>query len=136
MLVPSLRSSALMIGTAIIHNVFGLLLGLGLVPPPEGPPRNLVGEMLAEGLLGTAAADPLRMTFFWFEFSGALFFLLGWSMLDSERRAVPISAALGWQLLGLALVGVLLVPASGLWLLLPQAALVVRRAQAATARVG
>ena len=124
-----IAAGTLMIVTGGIHNAFGLLLGFGLIEQPGGARRNLVGEMIYEGVVGTAEADPLRMTFFWFEYCGALFVVLGALMLFIERRGQPLPASLGWMMLTLAVVGVVFVPASGLWLLIPQAALIVRRAR-------
>lgn len=84
--------------------------------------------MFTDGLLATAGVDPLCMTIFWFEFTGALFFILGWLMRELERRDAPLTTAIGWQILALALVGVVLVPQSGIWFLIPQGVLVLNRA--------
>ena len=124
-------SGSLMIATGIIHNAFGLLLGFGLLAPPGGTRRNLVAEMATGGVIDSVGGDPLRMTFFWFEFSGAVAFVLGWLMLTVERRGEALAAGIGWQLLAIAVVGVALVPALGLWLVLAQALLILYRARRA-----
>lgn len=123
------QASNLMIATAIFHNVFGLLLGFGLVAPPGGAPRNLVAELLRAGVVDAVGADPLQMTFFWFEFTGAMAFSLGWMMRTVERQGLPVPAAIGWQLLAAGLLGAVLVPASGLWLIVAQGALLVYRSR-------
>ncbi len=130
------QAGTLMIATGVVHNAFGLLLGLGVLPAPDGLRRNLVAAMYREGLVGTAEVDPLRMTFFWFELFGALCLLLGSLMCSVEARGQALPARLGWQLLALTLAGLLFVPASGLWLLLPQAALILLRARRACQRPG
>jgi hypothetical protein len=119
---------SLMMATGVIHNAFGMLLGLGLVAAPDGLKHNLVADMRAEGLIATVEPDLLRMTFFWFELFGALAFVLGWLMHTVERReALP--ASVGWLLLAVVLGGLVFLPASGLWLGLPQAGLILWRAR-------
>jgi hypothetical protein len=127
--MPTPTSGSLLVATGILHNAVGLLLGFGLVDPPGAGARNLVAEMVAAGVWNSVEPDPWRMTFFWFEFVGALAIVLGALMHGLEKRDARLPAWLGWAIGLLGAGGVVLLPASGLWLLLPQGWLVVRRAR-------
>jgi hypothetical protein len=83
------------------------------------------------GVFDTVGADPMAGAAVWFILFGAATWLLGVavSALETGGRRVP--ASLGWGLLALAGAGILLMPVSGFWLVLPPAiAIVIKKAPA------
>ena len=78
--------------------------------------------LFAAGLLDSVGRDPLRGAVAWFFLFGVLLWLLGMAV-DLLERQVPgwRSPALGGALLLLLGLGVVLMPASGFWLVLPVA---------------
>jgi hypothetical protein len=120
-----------MLATGVLHELVGLLVGLGIVSPSGGLGRNLVLEIARDGFVGAVEVDAQRQAFFWYFFFGLLLMSLGWLMDHLETPERPLPAALGWQLIALALAGGLLIPASGFWLALPQGVWVLWRARAA-----
>lgn len=81
-------------------------------------------EMLRRGVFESVGLDPMRGAVVWFVLFGAVFALLGWAVLQLERQASATPAALrplGWGLLVLTLLGIVLMPASGFWLVMPPA---------------
>ena len=61
---------------------------------------------------------------FWFMLFGVMLLILGALMRWVQGRLGTLPAFLGWSLLALGAVGVVLMPLSGFWLVLPQAVLV------------
>ena len=120
-----------MLATGLLHQTVGFLAGFGVLSPGSGPARNLFAEIARDGVVGAVEPDPQRQTFFWFLFFGFLILSLGWLMDRLETAEQPLPAALGWQLLAIALAGGLLIPASGFWLVVPQGAWVLWRARRA-----
>ncbi|QPF76836.1 hypothetical protein G8A07_26625 [Roseateles sp. DAIF2] len=98
-----------MLAVAALHTLFGLLVF-------AGPLRQL----LRLGLFNAVGADPLLGAVTWFLLFGAPLALLGQALTLLERRVdAPALRPLGWGLLALGLLGIVLMPASGFWLLLP-----------------
>lgn len=84
--------------------------------------------IVADGVVGAVPDDePLRMAAFWSQFFGLVLAVLGatWHALERQQLAIPRSSAVGLFLVGLA--GVVVMPISGFWLVLPVAALAARR---------
>ena len=100
------RSAYLLIATGIIHNLVGLGVGF-----------QVLAEMLQEGLFNTVHLQFDREAIFWFLFSGFAMMLWGVLLLSMER----IPALFSWSLLGLSVLGAFIMPASGFWLVIPQA---------------
>jgi membrane protease YdiL (CAAX protease family) len=75
-------------------------------------------ELLREGLFNTVNGQPMREAFFWFVFGGLTMIIIGKLTLWYEQQAIPFPAFLGWSLLGLSLLVVFIMPASGGWLML------------------
>ncbi len=72
--------------------------------------------------------QPERMAVFWFLFTGFVAMLLGASLRWIERQG-PIPAGIGWTLLAFGIVGGLMMPVSGFWLLLPLGWVILHRAR-------
>ncbi|MBU0746281.1 MAG: hypothetical protein KKB95_23265 [Gammaproteobacteria bacterium] len=102
-----------MLGVAVVHTVFAVV-----VFQPQ------MREIVERGVFDSVGTDPMRGAVSWFVLFGGLFALLGWAVMLVERQAalapVPLRA-LGAGLLALALLGIVLMPASGFWLVLPPA---------------
>lgn len=109
-------SGFLLIATGVLHCAVGLVLGWALL-----------GEIVADGLIGAIADDPSRNAIFWFMFGGVMMIMLGALMheVETEREALP--HWLGWSLIALGLGGGLCIPASGFWLVIPQGLWLMRR---------
>ena len=60
--------------------------------------------------------------------------MLGWTLDRWELRGDTLPASVGWQLAALALMGGLLIPASGFWLVLAPAIWILRSAHERRAR--
>lgn len=101
-----------MMGVGVFHSVIGFIL----FPAP-------LREILAARLWNSVnPGTPLRYLAFWFLFAGVATILIGYLTDWIERvegRILP--RALGWTLLGIALVGVIVTPVSGFWLVFPPA---------------
>lgn len=120
-----ISSGSLLLATGVVHNLIGFAAGLGLTTGPTGERRPLLSEMLTLGV----QPDPLRMAIFWFLFCGFLMMVLGALMRSIERHGHVLPKQLAFQLSCLGVVGVALLPQSGIWLVFPQAWLIYRRAQ-------
>jgi len=113
------KSGHLLIATGIIHNVVGLLAGWPIL-------KGIAAAGFVNAI-GAGPEDMDRNAIFWFLFSGFLLMMLGRMMQDSIRQQQqPVPASLGYQLLVSALIGCLLMPASGFWLVLPQAIIIIQ----------
>lgn len=101
----------------IIHTLFGLGMGY-----------PIFAEMAREGLFNTVVEQFDRNAAFWFLYAGFTLLLLG-ALLDwCERTFRATPRFLGWSLLAITVPGLVIMPQSGLWLLLiPSIGLLVRR---------
>lgn len=96
-------TAKLLILIGIIHNLFALVFALPYLK-----------EIAQAGFFNAVDPFPYRMAVVWYLFFGFLFIILGQLALDLDY--IPSSVA--WSLLVLGLVGVILMPASGFWLIL------------------
>jgi len=82
-------------------------------------------EIVRRGVWASVRRDPVLGAAVWFVLFGILFALLAWAVLQLERHGGPAAEAtlrpLGFGLLALALLGAVLMPPSGFWLVLPPA---------------
>ena len=104
---PARLSGYLLIITGSLHTLFGLVSGY-----------PWLGEMVRDGVIGAADASTERQYLVWFLTSGVGLILMGVLALGYREA---LSGGFGWGLLALSLVGVILLPTSGFWLLIPQA---------------
>ncbi len=113
----------LLMATALIHNALGLALFWR-------PLRDMAGA----GLFNSVAPHYDRAAVFWFLMFGVLLWLLGYVAHWSLTQHGTVPAGLGWGLLALGVVGCVILPVSGFWLVLPQAYGLIRAAPAAAAQ--
>lgn len=74
------------------------------------------------GVFNAAAGDVCIGHAIWFLLFGAVLALLAWEVTALERSQPRVALQpMGWCLLALVAVGVVLMPASGFWLVLPPA---------------
>lgn len=105
-----------LMGVACIH------LGVAIVAYHKT--IRLVWE---RGVFNTVVADPIIGAVVWSLLFGCVAFAGGMAVDALERGGVVVPASLGWFLFTLALIGILLVPLSGFWLLFPVAITIVMR---------
>ena len=96
------------LGVAALHTLFGAVVF-----------RGTVAAMAREGLVATVSDQPDRGAVFWFFYTGfALAMLGGWmNECEAEARRFPTYLVAG--LTALTGAGLLIMPASGFWLLVP-----------------
>jgi hypothetical protein len=112
-----MRVGTLLVATGVLHNLVGFAMG-----------APWLVEIAADGFVGAIEPEPMRMTLFWFVWFGWMLIFAGGLLGELERRG-GIPAVFGWGLLGVAVGGGLAIPASGFWLAVPQALLILWRAR-------
>lgn len=125
MATPRITSGLLLIATGMLHQAVGVLGGLGIGEELGG--RNLFAEVARGGVIDSIGSDFARMAWFWFLITGFTLLMLGGLARHLERRGESLPASFGWQLGVLGIAGAAFIPASGFWLLIPQAAWIVLR---------
>jgi hypothetical protein len=100
-LVPWLVS-----GVAVLHVVVGFV-----VPNP-------LGGMVEDGLIGSVGDDAGRSLMLWYLVAGLGLLALGELARWAVRETGRLPARLGWWLLGISVPVIVLMPASGGWLIL------------------
>ena len=100
------RSAYFLIATGILHTVVGFIVGF-----------EILSTMVQEGLFNTTQLKFDREAIYWFLFSGFAIILGGLLVLELNR----IPKSFSWSLLLLSLVGIFIMPVTGLWLVIPQA---------------
>ncbi len=104
-------SGTFLTATGIIHSIVGLVVGW------EGH-----AAILRDGVVDALKEDFGRNLAFWFLVCGVVIILLGLTLQHYLKvTSRPAPKFTGWFLLIFAVVGCLIVPASGFWLFLPQA---------------
>jgi hypothetical protein len=95
--------------------------------------RGLLVEIGRAGFFNVIEHHPSRASLFWFLFTGLMMILCGQLCFWIERqlgRTLP--AFVGWELLILSVIGAVLMPISGIWLILAQAIYIIVVARRAT----
>lgn len=97
-----------LLGVGIVHTLFGIVF---------------MGDALAvlwrEGLFNTVNGQPEREFPFWFIFTGLLMMLFGATVDHLEARGHRLPGFLGWGLVVLILICAVVMPISGVWLIVP-----------------
>jgi hypothetical protein len=102
----------LLIATGILHNVIGFVMGW-----------SVLTEIIKSGFINSINEQMDRNAIFWFLFGGFMMIILGKLVQDCLDRDVQLPRWLGVSLLVLSLTGGIMMPASGFWLVVPQALL-------------
>jgi len=95
-------------GVGVIHSVFGFVFM-----------RSTLAVLWSEGLFNTVNGQPRREAAFWFLYTGFLLLILGALIDRLERSGFGIPPFLAWSFLVLTVIGGVVMPISGLWLLVP-----------------
>jgi hypothetical protein len=119
---------AMLIAIAVLHQVVGIVMGLGLDPTITFTGQPPLPAMLHDGVVNSVGLDPWRQAITWFLLWGLVVGLLGFTMHQSERRGVQPTRSFALLLAALCVVGIVLMPVSGFWLGLVPAALAYHRA--------
>lgn len=112
------RIGVLLMLTGLLHNVVGLFLYMKHFLP-----------IIAEGGWNTVQEGQWeRLAAFWFIMFGFLLIMLGY-LTDwlIRKKGTPPPPAFGWLLLLVSGIGAVAMPASGFWLCLPQAWILIRK---------
>jgi hypothetical protein len=126
------RMSSWLLATGFLHQVAGLLAGLGVIDMPGAEARRPLSEIVGAGVVNAVEPDLARSTFVWFVMFGFVLLMLGDLARRWERSSVPLPRALGVQLLALSSLGIALFPVSGFWLCLPLACRIIYPKRAAS----
>ena len=78
-------------------------------------------------VFNSVVGNPVIGAFVWSVMFGCVAVIGGMAVDTLEKVSVKIPQILGWSLLALAIMGVVLVPVSGFWLLFPAAITVIAR---------
>lgn len=101
--------------TGIIHTVVALFLT-----------KDILLEMIRDGLINSTGMDYSRCFSFWFLIVGIILILWGTTLqyyIKKEQKPAPLF--LGYSILLFAVIGCILEPFSGFWLFLPQALIII-----------
>ena len=106
-----------------------LLMAIGVLHLLAGPifyPQPLAA-IAQDGFFNTVNPNPAqfdREAAFWWTVSGVMLLILGSLVHWAQAQTGRLPAFFGWALLASGVAGVILMPASGFWLFLPPAVLV------------
>ena len=82
--------------------------------------REGLSSIVKSGVFNTVGQDPLRAASVWFLLFGFILFILGMVLAAWEKSiSTPLPASVGWGLLFVGVIGVVLMPLSGFWLIIP-----------------
>ena len=84
--------------------------------------HSTLSSIIERGVFNTIGNDPMTGAVVWFVLFGVVLFICGLAVSALEKSSPnPLPTSLGWSLLALSILGVVLMPASGFWLVLPPA---------------
>ncbi len=92
-------------GIGVIHSLFGFVFM-----------RSTLAVLWSEGFLNTVNGQPRREAVFWFLITGFLFLIIGALVDHLEKSGFGIPTFLAWSFLALTVIGVVVMPISGIWL--------------------
>ena len=106
-----------LIGVSIIHTLFAIVVF-----------RDVLSSLVQRGVFNTVGNDPMMGAVVWFVLFGVVLFICGLAVSALEHASSgALPRSLGWSLLTLVALGVVLMPASGFWLVIPPAAAILLR---------
>jgi len=103
-------SGIFLIVTGIIHSIVGIVIG-----------KDYLIDIIKDGLLNAVEVDNLRHIAFWFLLCGIFIIILGHTLHYYIKKEQKPPLFLGYYLLVMAVISCILMPASGFWLFIPQA---------------
>jgi hypothetical protein len=109
----------------VIHSLVGVFAA-----------RRTLATLVDEGLLNTVNGQPDREAAFWFLCTGALLMVVAVLVDALERRGLPVPVFATLALLMLVVLSVVVMPLSGVWLLLPPVAGLILRSRRPTIGAG
>ena len=89
--------------------------------------HSTLAVLWSEGLLNTVNGQPGREAVFWFLYTGVMVLIVGVLVNQVEREGLGIPRFVTWSFVALTLIGVVVMPISGIWLLIPPVAGMVTR---------
>ncbi len=100
-----------------IHTVFALAIF-----------GNVLAAILKRGVFNTVGNDPMTGAVVWFVLFGAMLFIYGLLVDAIEKNSSgQLPENIGWSLLAIGIIGIVLMPASGFWLIFPPAIAVITK---------
>lgn len=108
------NSGNLLITTGIVHNLIGFIMGW-----------SVLTEIANSGFVNSINDEMDRNAIFWFLFGGFMMIIMGKLMQTFLQGGSQLPKWLGISLLVLALIGCVMMPVSGFWLVIPQALLII-----------
>lgn len=106
----SKNSGNLLIAIGVLHNLIGFTMGWGVL-----------SEIARSGFVNSINQEMDRNAIFWFLFCGFMLMIIGKMIQEKLQEDGRVPRWLGMSLLSLAGVGVVMMPLSGIWLVLPPA---------------
>jgi hypothetical protein len=105
------------IGVSILHTAFALFVF-----------RSTLAAILQRGVFNVVGTDPMTAAVVWFVLFGAALFICGLLIQQLEKATSgKLAKSIGWSLLFMSVIGVVLMPDSGFWLIFPPAIAVLLR---------
>ncbi|UCE07736.1 MAG: hypothetical protein JSW07_06810 [bacterium] len=95
----------------VIHTLFGIAFM-----------KTTLAVLWSERLFNTVNGQPDREATFWFLYTGFLLLIVGALVNQVEKHGLTVSSFVNWALVVLTIIGVVVMPISGIWLLLPPVA--------------
>jgi Family of unknown function (DUF6463) len=105
-----------LMGVAILHSAIAI-----------GVYHRTILSVWQAGVFNTVTGDPVIGAVVWSLLFGCVAFIGGLAVSALESASIPVPKTVGSCLLALAIIGVVLVPVSGFWLLFPVAITVLTR---------
>lgn len=97
-----------LIGVGVVHVLFGIVFM-----------HSVLNVLWQEGLFNTINGQPPREMVFWFLVTGFLTVIIGGLVDRFEKSGLGLPRFLAWSFLALVVVGIVIMPISGIWLLVP-----------------
>jgi hypothetical protein len=94
----------------VIHSLFGIVFM-----------HPVLAILWSEGLVNTVNGQPPREAVFWFLCTGVMLLVVGVLVHQAEREDLVIPRFVTWSFAALTLTGVVVMPISGIWLMIPPA---------------